>query len=135
MAQMHVLLVGGTPETRRCLALAASDAGLRFSWVASETAALCIMQEQRVEALLADGASVELSDDFVHSAASIQPFLKVLVLVDPDGRPSRPRRICSRWVCFLPKPSTVEAAEEILAGVAQACRRCWACGASAAEAA
>ena len=109
MEAPHVLIIHDEPAVRRLVADSLGQEGVRVSVACNGEDGLSLLDRERVHVLVAWQDMSGIGDEFVRRAATIQPLLGFVVMVDKariDGAPQRPQ---PDPVQYLPKPVTREA--------------------------
>ena len=118
MEMKHVVVMIREPSIRKLLEDALAREGVRCQAAASPAQCLAALEAVPVQAAFIDGDMSGVNDEFLRSAASVQPCLAMAVFVDRAALESVRRRTPVVRVDYLAKPFTLDAVRSILAKAA-----------------
>ena len=106
METPHVLVVHNEPAVRQLVADSLAQDSVRVSFATSGEEALSLLERARVHVLVAGPDRLGMGDELVRQAASIQPLLGVVLIVDALSVNHAPHRTRLGQIEQLPEPVT-----------------------------
>jgi DNA-binding NtrC family response regulator len=120
MEASHILVVHDEPAVQRLVANALEHEAVRLSCATGREEGLAVLEKECVHVLVACWNTSNNGAEFVRRAASIQPLLGMVLLVDATCSDQPPQRTQLGLIERLPQPVTKE---ELRAAVGRVCER------------